>query len=177
MEELANGVELNRGLQADDFIGFGLKALNRSRRGDGCRDDESLGLLAADGAERGDQSGTGCHAVVNDDDAAALQRRCPPAWRIQRPAAMQKGELLGDFSPDVIPVHVGEADVFGDAAVFVDGADGEFRLFGSSQFANEYDIEVRSERIGDNARHRNPATGDAEDNRALVSKTVQLPGQ
>jgi hypothetical protein len=142
MEELANGVELNRGLQADDFIGFGLKALNRSRRGDCCRDDESLGLLAADGAERGDQSGTGRHAVVNDDDAAALQRRCPPAWRVQRPAAMQQGELLGDFLPDVIRVHGGEAYGFGDSALLIDRPDRELRLFGSTQFADEYNIEV-----------------------------------
>ncbi len=177
---LPDCVELRRGLEADDLIGFHFERFDDVDRGDGHRQHDPSCPSGPYHSQGRSGRAAGGDAIVHDDHRATGDRHGrliaaeSPRTRLHlRPLA--GFDLAQFFVPHAGHVHDIPVDHTG--TVFSDGSHPQLGLERDTQLAHHDDVERRFQRPRHLEGHRHASPGKAQDDRVLVSQRRQRLGE
>jgi hypothetical protein len=138
--------------QADDRVGVEVQQRARLVRADRRGGDHVRGPARAEREDRGAHRRAGRETVVDDHDGAVDDRAHRPVAPVAPLAALELFGLGGDDGVDRVRVDVGRRDdvlVEHARAAGRDRAEGQLRVAGHAELADDQHVEGRGQRRGD----------------------------
>ena len=127
----------------------------------------------------GDHGGTGRQAIIHHNDHSTSRIDRGPDGGVLRTPLAQRIHLGLLLLLNVVfsgAIGGGEPGNIGPATL-VNRADGQFRLMRGTQFAHQDNIQLTTQLVRDDFRHRNRSAGNGENQRILVSIGSQFLDQ
>lgn len=167
----ADGMERRRNRRAHHLVDHRPELTAGRFRCGGNSDHDAPRLLGADRLDRREHAGAGGQAVVDEDHCSSrdIERTAPTA--IGGFPALEFGRLCGGHRANLVGGQAQRADdVVGedDAAAGRQGAEGELRIAGYAQFADDQGVQRRVQGGGDFPGHGDPAARKPEHDHALA---------
>ena len=186
LEELADCIEVLRGVEADEAVHRAAQPCACGRRRDGNSDDELGGLHLAEREDGGVDAGSGGDAIIDEEDGLAgeLER-----WSV---AAIEDGTLvqeLANLGGDALDLFRSDARCPDDALIQItgvrgvelssrDGPEGKFFVAGDAKLVGEKDVQRQTQGLGDLRGDDDAATRDSEDDGGgAIGELGQVSGE